>query len=143
MTVGVRALVKNKTYAFINIFGLPTGLAACLMLLLYVRYETSYDQWLPNAENTYQFQSHYRSKQTGEENHFQMTSYIAGQRLERDFPQVERSVYALNSEPVVSRRGEALPTKDVLLVDDLFFDVLQFPLVHGNPHSALSRPGTV
>ena len=38
--VGVRALVKNKTYAFINIFGLAIGLAACLMLLLYVRYET-------------------------------------------------------------------------------------------------------
>ena len=60
MTVGVRALTKNKTYAFINIFGLAIGLAACLMLLLYVRYETSYDNWLPNAENTYQFQSHYR-----------------------------------------------------------------------------------
>ena len=40
LTVGVRALVKNKTYAFINIFGLAIGLAACLMLLLYVRYET-------------------------------------------------------------------------------------------------------
>ena len=72
-----------------------------------------------------------------------MTSYIAGQRLERDFPQVQRSVYALSSEPVVSRGGEALPTEDVLLVDDLFFDVLRFPLVHGNPRTALSRPGTV
>src|ERR1044072_4781419 len=118
MTVGVRALVKNKTYAFINIFGLAIGLAACLMLLLYVRYETTYDQWLPNAENTYQFQSHYRSKQTGEENHFQMTAYVAGQRFERDCPQVERSVYALSSEPVAMRGGQALPTKDVLMVDD-------------------------
>ncbi len=143
MTVGVRALVKNKTYAFINIFGLAIGLAACLMLLLYVRYETTYDEWLPNAENTYQFQSHYRSKQTGEENHFQMTSYVAGQRLERDFPQVERSVYALSSEPVAMRGAEALPTENVLLVDDLFFDVLRFPLVQGNPMTALSRPGTV
>ena len=60
LTVGLRALAKNRTYAFINIFGLAIGLAACLMLLLYVRYETSYDEWLPNAENTYQFQSHYR-----------------------------------------------------------------------------------
>jgi putative ABC transport system permease protein len=143
MTVGVRALVKNKTYAFINIFGLAIGLAACLMLLLYVRYETSYDAWLPNAENTYQFQSHYRSKQTGEENHLQMTSYVAGQRLERDFPQVERSVYALSSSPVIARGGQALPTEDVLLVDDLFFDVLQFPFVQGDPRTALSQPGTV
>jgi putative ABC transport system permease protein len=143
MTVGVRALVKNRTYAFINIFGLAIGLAACLMLLLYVRYETSYDSWLPNAENTYQFQSHYRSKQTGEENHLQMTSYVAGQRLERDFPQVERSVYALSSEPIVMRGRESLPTEDVLLADDLFFDVLQFPFVQGDPRTALSQPGTV
>jgi len=141
--VGVRALVKNKTYAFINIFGLAIGLAACLMLLLYVRYETSYDEWLPNAENVYQFQSHYRSRQTGEEQRLQMTAYVAGQRLERDFPQVERSVYALSSGPVVMRGAEALPTEDVLLVDDLFFDVLQFPLVQGDPSNALARPGTV
>ena len=143
MTVGVRALVKNKTYAFINIFGLAIGLAACLMLLVYVRYETSYDEWLPNAENTYQFQSHYKSRQTGEESHLQMTSYIAGQRLKADFPQVDRIVYALSSAPVIMRNGNALPTDDVLLVDNLFFDVLQFPLAAGDPQRALNRPGTV
>ncbi|HYD14548.1 MAG TPA: ABC transporter permease [Allosphingosinicella sp.] len=142
VTVGFRALTKNKTYAFINVVGLAIGLAACLLLLIYVRYETAYDRWLPNAENTYQFESHYRSKQTGEENDYQMTSYVAGQRLERDFPQIERSVYALSSEPVALLGGQALPTEDVLLVDDLFFDVLRFPLVQGNPASALSRPGT-
>ncbi|MGQ0587895.1 MAG: ABC transporter permease [Sphingosinicella sp.] len=142
-TVGVRALVKNKTYAFINIFGLGVGLAACLMLLLYVRYETSYDAWLPNAENVYQFQSHYRNKQTGEELRLQMTSYVAGQRLKSDFPQVDRMVYVGSSGPVIMRGGEALPTEDALLVDNLFFDVLQFPFVHGDPQNALSRPGTV
>ena len=143
MTVGVRALIKNKTYAFINIFGLGVGLAACLMLLIYVRYETSYDEWLPNSENTYQFQSHYRSKQTGEETHLQMTSYVAGQRLKADFPQVERAVYALSTEPVIMRGGEALPTEDVLLVDNLFFDVLQFPLVQGDARTALSQVDSV
>ena len=144
MTVGVRALVKNKTYAFINIFGLAIGLAACLMLLVYVRYETNYDEWLPNAENTYQLQSHYKAKQTGEETHLQMTSYVAGQRLKADFPQVDRIVYALSSAPVIMRNGNALPTEDVLLVDNLFFDVLQFPLVRRRfAQRALNRPGTV
>ena len=66
LIVGIRALTKNKTYAFINIFGLAIGLAACLMLLIYVRYETSYDNALPNAENTYQFQTYYTEKATGE-----------------------------------------------------------------------------
>src|SRR5262245_4969497 len=139
MTVGIRALAKNRTYAFINIFGLAIGLAACLMLLIYVRYEMSYDEWLPNSENTYQLQSHYRNKQTGEEGHLQMTSYVAGVRLKRGMPEVERTVYALSTEPVIIRNGEALPTEKVLLVDNLFFDVLQFPLVQGNPRTALNQ----
>ena len=50
LTVGVRALAKNKTYAFINILGLAIGMAACLMILLYVRYEMSYDKWIPDAD---------------------------------------------------------------------------------------------
>ncbi|HEY0150064.1 MAG TPA: ABC transporter permease [Allosphingosinicella sp.] len=139
VTVGFRALAKNRTYAFINIFGLAIGLAACLLILLYVRYESSFDKWLPNAENSYQLQSHYRNKQTGEENKLQMTSYVAGVALRKDFPQVDKTVYALSSAPVVLRGGEALPTEDVLLVDNLFFDVLQFPLVKGDPKTALAQ----
>ena len=72
-----------------------------------------------------------------------MTSYVAGQRLKADFPQVERSVYALSAAPVILRNGQALPTEDVRLVDNLFFDVLQFPLVQGDPRTALATPGTV
>ena len=143
LTVGIRALGKNRTYAFINIVGLAIGLAACLMLLIYVRYETTYDAWLANAENSYQLQSVYRSRQTGEEQHFQMAAYVAGQRMRSSFPQIDRSVYALSSEPVVMRNGEALPTRDALLVDSLFFDVLQFPFVQGDPRSALSQLNTV
>jgi putative ABC transport system permease protein len=143
LTVGIRALVKNRTYAFINIFGLGVGLAACLMLLLYVRYETSYDRFLPNAENVYQFQSHYRNPQTGEETRLQMTSLIAGERFRSDFPQMDRSVYAWNSAPVILRGGEALSTENVLLVDNLFFDVLQFPFEQGDPAAALAQAGSL
>ena len=143
VTVGLRALAKNRTYAFINIFGLAIGLAACLLILLYVRYESSYDKWLPNAENTYQLQSHYRSRQTGEENKLQMTSYVAGVALRKDFPQVEKTAYALSSSPVVLRGGEALPTEDVILTDSLFFDVLQFPLVKGDAKTALSQTNSL
>jgi putative ABC transport system permease protein len=143
MTVGVRALVKNKTYAFINIFGLAIGLAACLMLLLYVRYETSYDAWLPNADNTYQFQTHYKSKQTGEEADLQMAAYVSGQRLKADFPQIEHSVYALGAEPVIRRGAESLSTENVLLVDNLFFDVLRFPFAAGDPRTALAQANNV
>src|SRR5688572_1244334 len=108
--VGLRALAKNRTYAFINIVGLAIGLAACLMLLLYVRYERSYDAWLPNAENVYQIQSTFRDPNTGEEGRLQMSSYVAGRTMAADFPQIDKKVYALASSPVVSQNGEALPT---------------------------------
>ena len=43
ITVGIRSLTKNRAYAAINILGLAIGMAACLMILLFVRYELSYD----------------------------------------------------------------------------------------------------
>ena len=57
LLVGWRALTRHRTYALINIFGLALGLAACLLLILYVRYETTYENWLPEAERVYQVQS--------------------------------------------------------------------------------------
>jgi putative ABC transport system permease protein len=143
LTVGIRSLAKNKTYAFINICGLAIGLAACLLILLYVRYELSYDKWLANSENVYQLQSHYHSKETGEVNKLQMTSYVAGTAFKKDFPQVEHSVYFQQSSPVLLRGGEALPTEDVLFVGDHFFDVLPFPLLRGDPKTALAEPGAL
>jgi putative ABC transport system permease protein len=143
VTVGLRALMKNRTYAFINIFGLAIGLAACLMLLIYVRYERSYDQWLPNAGNIYQVQSHFRDPDTGEEGDLQMSPYVAGRALRKDYPQIAASVYALSSEPVVMRGGQALPTENTILVDNLFFDVLPIPLVAGDPRTALRQPGSI
>ena len=52
LKIGLRTLLKNRTYAFINLAGLTIGLAACLMILLYVLYERSFDDWLPQAERT-------------------------------------------------------------------------------------------
>jgi putative ABC transport system permease protein len=143
VTIGMRALVKNKTYAFINIFGLAIGLAACLMLLLYVRYETNYDQWLPNAENVYQFQTYYNDPQTGERNDLQMASYIAGQRLKADFPQIEHMAYIQSGSATVLRNGEALSVEDVGYAHGPTFDVLQLPLLHGDPRTALQNPASV
>jgi putative ABC transport system permease protein len=142
-TVGVRALAKNRTYAFINIFGLAIGLAACLLLLLYVRYERSYDEWLPNAENVYQVQSFWTNPDTGETNRVQMSPYVAGTTLKQFFPQIENAVYALSASPVVIRNGQALPTENVALVNGPFFDIVQLPFAAGDPRTALREAGSV
>ena len=138
VTVGLRALAKSKTYALINILGLAIGMAACLMILLYVRYEVSYDRWLPGAERIYQVQSWYKSNETGEENELQMTPYAAGKSLRDNFPQIEREVYVNNNDPVFYKDGEATSTEDYLWVDGNFLEVVPLPMVRGDV-SALSQ----
>jgi putative ABC transport system permease protein len=143
LTVGLRALAKNKTYAFINVFGLALGLAACLMILLYVRYELNYDKWLPGAENVYQWQTYYHDKQTGEDLNLQMASYVAGKALEKDFPQVEKRVYATGGGFTVIRKGEAVAVENGSFVDGPFFDIVRLPLAQGDPATALKEVGSV
>ena len=140
LTVGVRSLAKNRAYAAINILGLAIGMAACLMILLFVRYEFSYDKWLPGVENAYQVQSWYKSRETGEEDKLQMTPYIAGKRLAKDFPQIEREVYAFSTEPVMIRNGEATTLKDFIFTDGNLLEVLQLPLLKGD-RNALAQVG--
>ena len=143
LTVGFRALAKNKTYAFINIFGLALGLAACLLILIYIRYETSFDSWLPEAERTFQFQQHYTERNSGEQTLMQMNSYVAGPTLKKDFPQVESIVYAQSAAPTVLQNGQAATSEDVWYVDGNLLDVISLPVVQGDPKKALANPGSV
>jgi putative ABC transport system permease protein len=140
LAVGLRAMAKNKVYAFINVFGLAVGMAACVMLMLYVRYELSYDEWLPGAERTYQVQVWYPNPSNGQPAFIQGTPYIAGAALAKDFPQIERQVFVLPSVPVFVRDGEPASTEDYWYVGDNILDVLRFPLLAGSARS-LEQPG--
>nr|WP_295372266.1 ABC transporter permease [uncultured Sphingosinicella sp.] len=142
LTVGLRALAKNRTYAFINIFGLAIGMAACLMILLFVRYELSYDGWIADSDRVFQFQSWYKSDETGEENKLQMTPWIAGERLGKDFPQVEHRVYGFTTTPVFIKDGQASTIEDFMFVDANFLKVFPLPMLRGDGE-ALNAPNTV
>lgn len=131
-TVAVRALAKNRTYSIINIAGLAIGMAACIMILLYIRYEESYNSWLPGVEDTYQLQAWYPHPTDGEPIFLQMSSYVTKDRIRKDFPQVIGATYALSSQPVFTRDGEATPTKDYLITDSDFLKVVNLPMVAGS-----------
>ena len=138
LTVALRALAKNKTYAFINIFGLALGLAACLIILLYVRYEQSYDRWMPGAENAYQFQAWYKpTAGGGEEMKLQMTEFVSRDALMKDFPQVEKAVYVCSCGAVIKQDGKASFADDFNFVDGNLFEILQLPFAKGDPRTAL------
>jgi putative ABC transport system permease protein len=135
-TVAVRALAKSKTYSVINIAGLAIGMAACIMILLYINYEQSYDKWLPDVENTYELQTWLPHPQDGEPAFMQMAAYVTKDAIRKDFPQVTGAVYALATNPVFLKDGQASPTKNYLVSDDDFLKVVNLPLLSGTTLAA-------
>ncbi len=142
LTVGLRVFTRNWTYTLITIFGLVLGLAACLTCLLYVRYELSYDRWISGADQAFQLQNIQRAgPEGGEDIKQQMTSFVSGKALAKDFPQVENSVFVLPTNAVVTKNGDPTFANDFVAVDGDLFDIIQIPFVSGDPKHALKRPG--
>jgi putative ABC transport system permease protein len=134
LTVGLRSLTKNRTYAFINIFGLSLGIAACLLILTYVRYEFTYDAWMPGVERAYRLDDFYKpTKVGGEEMKLGVTSIASGAALKKDFPQFDRVVYLTNPPVTVLKNGQAASVDRAVMVDGNIFDILQMPFVKGDP----------
>jgi putative ABC transport system permease protein len=135
LTVGLRALAKNKAYAFINIAGLALGLAACLLILLYVRYETSYDKWLPDSDRIFQVQATWREPgqpvTRNQASPLPVRDTIAG-----GFPQIEAVSIAQPGRMQIVRDGQPV-FADQLYVDPAFFDIFQLEFVRGSASTAL------
>src|SRR5205814_4891926 len=138
-TVAVRALAKSKTYSIINIAGLAIGMAACIMILLYINYEQSYDKWLPDVDNTYELQAWYPHPQDGTSAYLQMSSYASKPAAIKDFPQIQSAVYASDNGSVFIKDGQASATKNWLFADDDFLKTVNLPLIAG---TSLTAPQT-
>ncbi|SMF66022.1 ABC transporter permease [Allosphingosinicella indica] len=142
LTVALRALTKNRTFAVVNILGLALGLAACLLLLLYVRYETSYDAWLPDSDRIYQVQSVRTDPETGDVRTLQASHGVIAESLAKDFPQIEAIARADSSELVFVQDGEAT-YGNVYFADPTLFDILQLPFIAGNRDTAIDAVDTL
>ena len=137
-----RSLAKHRSYTLINVAGLSLGLAASLVILLHVRYELSYDAWLPGAERAFVLQQWVLPSDNPNvvPGVNPMTSYVSGERL-RQFPQLDRVVYVGNGQPVVLHNGEATTSEHFVYVNGPLFDILQIPFLRGDRATALSAPG--
>ena len=93
--IAFRSLWKNKGYSTLNILGLAVGLATCLVIILYVVDELSYDRFYKNAGNIYRINSDI--KFGGANLHFVQTSDMMGQLLKKDYPQVEEYARLYNN----------------------------------------------
>ena len=112
-TVAVRALAKSRTYSIINIVGLAIGMAACILILLYVRYEESYDKWLPTPRTPTSSRPGIRIRQDGEPTFLQMSSYVTKAADQEGFPAGrKRASTCSGTEPVFLKDGQASPTEN-------------------------------
>ncbi|MGH7493955.1 MAG: ABC transporter permease [bacterium] len=138
-----RNLKKRKGYAFINIMGLAIGIACCLLILLYVKQELSYDRQHPDYERIYRVALDIRS---GSSNRvFANASATLAPALKKDFPQIETAFRLLKTDSrLVSDGGEKkFYEKNFFYADPEVLQVLCLPLRAGNPQEALLRPATV
>jgi putative ABC transport system permease protein len=142
LTTGLNALNRNRVFAAINIFGLAIGMAACILLLLFVRYEMSYDQWLPGHENAFQIQRYSNDPSEGRPYHTQSSAYVVGRALAKDFPEIDRLAYVMMGEPVVLQKGEAT-TSAVAMADPEILDIARLPFVRGDRATALRQIASV
>ena len=97
LTVGLRALAKNKTTPSSTSSASPSASPPAAHLL-YVRYETSYDSWMPRADQAYQFQDFTRRPTMAGRRWPADDQLRLGQGMVKDFPQVEKAVYVARAE---------------------------------------------
>ncbi len=141
LTVAFRNLLRNRLYTAINIFGLAVGLASCILILLYVRHETSYDQWIPNADRIYQVYTRFDVPgrppfEAGE------APGPAKAALTKDFNEIEAAARLLDARPII-KRGSDVFREQVVFADPNLFEVLDLPLVSGNKATALAEVSNV
>ena len=138
--IALRNLLKNQLHTAINLVGLALGIASVFLITLYIRSELSYDRFHEHSENLYRISWEDDNPQT-------RTPHPMAQALVQDFPEVESAVSlsplwaaGLTRETHSFRnpaRNERYDEKNILSVDTTFFKVFSFPLVKGNPETAL------
>lgn len=142
LRIAFRTLWKSKGFSAINIIGLAIGLATCLLIMLFVLDELSYDRYNKKAGRIYRVDG--EIKFGG--NHFVLATAPdpMGPTLKKDFPQVEQFVRFRNSGGLLIKKGnENVQEGQVIYADSTLFDVFTLPMPDGNPQTALREPNSI
>ncbi len=144
LKTAVRFLLKNKTFSFINIFGLAMGTLCCLYILLYVQDQYSYDQQHKDVQDIYRITTYLDL--SGDKHNNSTASPPIAPTLKHDFPEVEqfaRVVPMLGvGKSLIKYKDKSFYEKDEVYADSTVFDIFNFHFVEGSP-DALNQPYTV
>jgi putative ABC transport system permease protein len=142
LTTAWRNIRKNKVFSFINIIGLAIGMAACLLILQYVNFELSYDQFNKSTADLYRvYNDRYQNGKLIQ--HGTITYSGVSKAMQDDFPEV---VNHSRVEPyghlVVTEGLKQFGKQDAFFVDNAFLSMFSYPLLTGDGRTALAEPHT-
>jgi len=133
LKITIANLTKNKVYSFISISSLTIGLAVCILLLLYVSHELSFDRYHKNADNIYRL--------CQEEHPYQAPG--AARLLQDNLPEIQKSARILPRDNILFEFEEDRYKEDyVAWVDAELFEIFSFKFKQGSPENSLQQPGT-
>ena len=143
LIVAIRNLLRFPAYTLINIVGLAIGLAACMLILLYVWDEMSYDRYHPHAERVYRIVDDIES--AGQTVRTAGSPAGWGPALKRDFPEIElfARVRGTTSAWFIMHEEKRFYEKKVIWADADLLDMFSIPFVSGDPRTALAEPYSI
>lgn len=131
-----RNLLRNKGFSAINITGLAVGMAAAILILLWIQDERSYDGFHANKDRIYEVWN--RVPIDGKLSYWNTVSALTARAVEKDLPEVERAVRVGSNNAYLLSVGDKKIIKSGILVDTGFFQMFSFPMLKGDPATALN-----
>ncbi len=131
-----RNLFSNKRFAFVNIFGLSVGLTISLLILIYVRYESSFDNFNPNAANIYRVVV--KNSQDGSVR--VATPLPLSVVLKKDYPEIDKVIGIIRTWDEIKSGQNSFENLKGAVVEKDFFDLFNFPLKSGNQVTIFQSP---
>jgi len=144
LKTSVRFLLKNKTFSFINIFGLATGTLCCLYILLYVQNQYSYDKQHKDVASIFRITTDLNL--TGDKHHNASSSPPISPALKNDFPEVENFVRVVETDKLGSNehlllyQEKSFYETGAFYVDSTYFNIFSYHFVEGQAPHSLDEP---
>jgi len=137
-----RNLIRDRTYSFINIAGLTIGLSACLLLVLFARYELSFDTFHEKSDRIYRITSVTQTENEVIERAYTPVPLV--QTLKDELPEVEKATHLSRTNSVrVEIEDQTVTVEDFYWTDQHFFDIYSVSVIEGNMSQFLNNPNSV
>ena len=142
LNTAIRNLGRHKGYSFINVAGLALGMACCILILLWVQDELSYDRYHKNADRLYRVVV--KGRMSNREINFSTSPAPLAKALMDEFPEVLQAARFLRSRNVlIGHQEKQFNEGFILYTDPNFFDMFSIPLIKGDPQNVLRAPNSL